>query len=420
MRRMTATLVALATTAMALGFACGQAPTHGTVTVERQDFRVRVTADGVLEAVESTALAPPLNIRRPFTVAWIIDDGVAVKQGDVVVRFDAIEFEQQLERAMSERRTSQRRIDRSNTERDVTIEKLDLDAAMSQMELEHAESFQTLDTTVFSRMEILESSIDTELARHKADHALESKDIEAQLAQAEIDLHRIAQQRADLQISQAEDGLEHLEIIAPYDGLVVLEREWDGTPTRSGDVAWPGSTLARLPDVHRMQAEVWVLEADAGGLETGQAATIRLEASPATEWAATVESVDPLAAPRQQGVPVQYFRCVLALETTDPGVMKPGARVQAEIVIADLEDAVVVPRYAIATSDEGTKVLREGPDGPEIVPVTLGPSAAGRVVVTDGLEAGDQLVIDAINGRNANGGGRSEPAAPAVTASPGG
>jgi HlyD family secretion protein len=255
MRRMTATLVALATTAMALGFACGQAPTHGTVTVERQDFRVRVTADGVLEAVESTALAPPLNIRRPFTVAWIIDDGVAVKQGDVVVRFDAIEFEQQLERAMSERRTSQRRIDRSNTERDVTIEKLDLDAAMSQMELEHAESFQTLDTTVFSRMEILESSIDTELARHKADHALESKDIEAQLAQAEIDLHRIAQQRADLQISQAEDGLEHLEIIAPYDGLVVLEREWDGTPhqVRRRRVAGkhPGPAPRRPPHAGR-------------------------------------------------------------------------------------------------------------------------------------------------------------------------
>jgi HlyD family secretion protein len=382
---------------MILATACTAPPDLGTITVQTQDFRVRVTADGVLEAVDATVLAPPLNVRRPFTVGWIIDDGVPVREGDVVVRFDAIELEQQLEKALSEQRTSQRRIDRSTTDRDVTIEKLDLDAAMSQKELEHAEAFQTLDTTVFSRMEILESSIDTELARHKADHALNSKDIEAQLAQAQIDLHRIAQQRAELQISQAEDGLEHLEIIAPHDGLVILEREWDGSAPRSGDMAWPGRALARIPNVDRMQAEVWVLEADAGGLEPGQPATVHLEAFPDTAWPATVESVDPLAAPRQRGVPVQYFRCVLALESTDPTVMKPGARVHAEILVADLEGVVVVPRFAVASGGDGATVLRLGPHGPEPVPVTVGPASAGRVVVTEGLSVGDHLVID-VNG----------------------
>lgn len=134
-----------------------------------------------------------------------------------------------------------------------------------------------------------------------------------------------------------------------------------------------------------------------------------LESDPQRRWAATVESVDPLAAPRQRGVPVQYFRCVLALETTDPSVMKPGARVQAEIVVADLKDALTVPRFAIRGGEDGPAVERVDSDGTELVSVVLGPASAGRVVVASGLAAGDRIVV---SGRPASAQPHAEPNAP--------
>jgi len=90
---------------------------------------------------------------------------------------------------------------------------------------------------------------------------------------------------------------------------------------------------------------------------------------------------------------VQYFRVVLSLDDTDQERMKPGARVRAEIVIADLEDSITVPRQAVGTADGAAIVWRRGGDGFEEVPVSLGPSALGRVAIVAGLTPGDEIAL---------------------------
>jgi hypothetical protein len=142
-----------------------------------------------------------------------------------------------------------------------------------------------------------------------------------------------------------------------------------------------------------MQAEIWVLEADAGGLAAGQRAEVWVEAHPETAHRAVVERVDALAKPRLRGSPVQYFAAVLALEETDPATMKPGQRVRAVIEAEARPGALVVPRQAVFERDGDRIVYRRRGRGFEAVPVTVGPSTAALAVIESGLAEGDEVAL---------------------------
>jgi len=369
------------------------APTVPTIEVRAGSFRARVTADGNLKAVRNTPLTAPMKPQMPFTLAWLVEDGARVEADEVVARFDASQLEKDREDGLSDQRISDHRIGSAETAREVSVGKLDSDAEVAGQELEVARQFQSTDHFVYSKMEILESQIDTELAETRADHARESQDIVDQLSATEIELLAIERRKADIKVQQADEGLSALEVRSPHEGIVILDRDWRGNPVRVGDMVWPGRPLAKIPDLTEMQAEVYVLEADAGDLESDQVATVWLESDPGASHPAMLESIDPMAGRRNRRVPVQYFRTVLALEHTDVDIMKPGSRIHAEIIIADLDSAITVPRQAIC-SVEGTTVVYRWVHGEFVATkVELGPTAFGRVVVASGLEDGDRIAL---------------------------
>lgn len=383
------TLVAIA----AYGVFGGPEPTVPTMTVNQTSFRVRVTAEGNLAAVQSTPLTAPMKPQMPFTLAWLVEDGTRIEEGDIIARFDASQLEKDREDGLSDQRISDHRIGSAETSREVNVGKLDRDVDVAQHELEVAREFQSTDTLVYSKIEIVEAQIDTELAETRAEHARESQDIQAELSDAEIELLTIERRKADIKVEQAVEGLAALEVRSPHGGIVMLERDWRGNAVRVGDSVWPGRPLARIPDLDDMQAEVFVLEADAGDLSEGQSATVWLEARPDTSHPAVVKKIDPMAGRRNRRVPVQYFRTVLSLSETDPEWMKPGTRVRSEIVIADFDAAITLPRQAVCSIDGDPVVYRWTRRGFEPVVVGLGPAAIGRVVISSGLEPGDVIAL---------------------------
>jgi len=182
-------------------------------------------------------------------------------------------------------------------------------------------------------------------------------------------------------------------VTAPHDGVLILKRDFRGEPVRVGDSAWNGQPLADIPDLAEMEAEVFVLEADAGGLAPGKRAAVVLESRPDVVWPAAIRRVDPLAKPRLRGSPVQYFAVILKLATTDPQVMKPGQRVGATLFLEERKDAIAVPRQAVFEQD-GKKIvyLRHGGTFAP-AEVTLGPASMGRVVIEKGISPGDEVAL---------------------------
>jgi HlyD family secretion protein len=364
-----------------------------TFKVEPTQFARRVTAEGVLKSTKATPLSTPMQVSMSLKIAWVADDGSVVKKDDVVVRFDPTDFEKDLAGGHDDRHTVDNKITKTDTLASTTRTNLKRDARQAQDELLSAKQFKFDDAEVFSRYQRIESDIDQTLAGDKKEHAENVLGVRDNLARADRDLLGIEEKKAGLKIRNAEQGLNAIELRAPYNGILVLQRDWRGDIPRVGNNVWPGQRLGEIPDLNSMKAEVFVLEADAAGLAVGQKANIALESNLLTSFSGKVTEVDKLARPRFRGVPVQYFGVTVLLDRTDPAVMKPGARVRAVLEIENRNNVFSIPRQALFEKEGKKLVYRKRGGRFEAVPVEIATSSPGRVVVTRGLARDDQLAM---------------------------
>ena len=73
--------------------------------------------------------------------------------------------------------------------------------------------------------------------------------------------------------------------------------------------------------------------------------------------------------------------------------MKPGARVRAVLDVENREGAFSIPRQAIFEKQGKKLVYRKRTGGFDPVPIEIGSSSSGRVVVTKGLAKGDEIAL---------------------------
>jgi RND family efflux transporter MFP subunit len=360
--------------------------------VEESTFVHEVSAEGNLRASRSIAIGVPAGVPSPLKIAWASPDGSAVRKGEVVVRFEPTEFEKRLLDGQDDQASAQAKADKERGLAALAQRTRERSAALSALELEKAREFQARDPEIFSRNQIIESGIDEELSAARRDYADEAQRIEASVSRNKIEQIAVEQRQAELAITRANKGLSSLELRAPEDGVILFERDWLGQVMKVGDSVWEGKTIASLPVLAEMEAEVFVLEADAGGLKVGKPARVVLESHADQVFPATIASIDTLAKRPKNGVPTQYFGLVLAFERTEPARMKPGGRVKATLVL-DSQKALSVPRHAVFER-EGKSVVYRWQEGRfQPVPVQLGATTPGRVVIAAGLNAGDRIAL---------------------------
>ena len=363
-----------------------------TLVVARAPFAREVVAEGNLDAAEATPVTAPLEAQEALKVAWLVPDGTRVKRGDVVVRFDPADMERALRDGEADRTSADSRISGLKADSGGVIRNLERDAAMARAELAAADRYKIEDPDVFSRQEIIRSEIDRNLATRRIESSDKVRTIRQGAVKVDLALLDIERRKAGITIERATKGLEALEIRAPHDGILIYQRDWRGDITKVGDTVWPGEPLALLPDLSTMEAKVFVLEADAGGLAPGLEASVVVEAHPGRAYAAKIKKVDTLAKRRTGWIPVQYFGTTLEL-ATDAEIMKPGQRVRATLRLDAKPDALSVPRNAVFEKDGKKIVYKRSGSTFSPVEVTLGPAAVGRIIVETGLAAGDEIAL---------------------------
>ncbi|HEV3485015.1 MAG TPA: hypothetical protein VG106_06390, partial [Vicinamibacterales bacterium] len=252
MRRGLAAAWIAAAVAAALQTGCARPDEAATFRVQPMEFTRRVTAEGTLKAVKATPVTAPHNASAPMKVAWIANDGTLLKKGDVIVRFDATDFENLLLTGREDRATATNKLTKTNADAKATSTNLRRDARLAQSELEAAKRFKFDDAEIFSRYARIEAEVDTNLASHKKSYAEEVLGVRESLVGVERDLIAIEDRKAGLKIKQAEDGLQALQVVAPHDGILVLQRNWRGDLPRVGDTMWRGQPIGEIPELQAM------------------------------------------------------------------------------------------------------------------------------------------------------------------------
>jgi HlyD family secretion protein len=338
-----------------------------------------------LKAVKATPIVVPVETGRGQKIAALARDGTLLKAGDLVVEFDPWDAEKEAADGRADLAAAQAKIEKARVDGGKTKRSLTLDRDVAKEELSHAQ--------LFSRNAVIESALDRELFAKKADVAERKLVRNGKLSAADRALAEIEAGKAQTKVGNAEKSLRALRIVAPHDGLLLLEKKWTGEPPFVGDSLWPGQKVAEIPDLSQLEAKVFVLEADAAGLKPGLAARLSIEGRPGGDFAASVVRVDPLAKPRDRQSPVKYFETVLALEKPDPSFMKPGQRVRAVIKLDEAEGVIAIPRGALFEKDGKRVVYRQESGDFVPVEVTVGRNSVSRIVVETGLHPGDHVAL---------------------------
>lgn len=380
--------------------ACG--PTDDPLpiaVVAPADFELRVTAHGELEARVNTFVSTP-PFPSSMTVGWIVEEGTRVAVGDPVVEFETTELKSQLESARAGLETERTRIVQRRA-------RLTLDEAQAKSSIDkiaiglRLAQLRVTDSDTVSRIDREGALVDVErasLAVAKAERDLSTLRAEAA---AEIELLEVAVADKERRLARMEEQLAQAVVVAPAEGLAITYR-------RVGSVCWPGSRLLTLPDLDTMQVVAWVPEVDAPHVHVGQRASVVLDAYPDAPIAGEVTRVADLPVTGgsewddddegQDEAKRLRVEVAITPPAPDPSrripmVLKPGMTVRADLLVEARPAALAVPLQAVQRDDTGPYVQVSGLGGWSRQPVTLGPENALRVVVEQGLEAGQTVAL---------------------------
>jgi multidrug resistance efflux pump len=363
-----------------------------TIEVRPGRFVRDVEGRGTLRAVKATPILVPQQARRAQKIAALAPDGALLKAGDVVVEFDPYDAEREAADGRADLAAARARIDKARADGRKSERSIAIDRDVAKDDLSRAERYRLTDETLYSRNQIIESRLSRELAQTQLTVAGQRLGASTKLSAADRALGEIDAAKAGFKLDMAARSLSALRVLAPHDGLLVLDRNWRGETAFVGEQRWPGQKIAELPDLTQLEARVFVLEADGAGLKPGLAVRLAIEGRPGEDHQATVARVEPLAKTTSWS-PVRYFEATLSLAKTDPSFMKPGQRVRAIVRMEAADGVLAVPRGALFERDGRRVVYRRQAGGFVPVEVTIGRQSVSRVVIDKGLAAGDVIAL---------------------------
>jgi len=182
-----------------------------------------------------------------------------------------------------------------------------------------------------------------------------------------------------------EERLARTVIRAPFAGILD-ERYLD-----VGATVDPGQAVGRLVDLNPIKVAAGVPERYAPDVRVGDEAIIDFEVLGGEPFTARIRYVGATVDPQNRTFPIE-------VELSNPGArVKPQMIANMAVTRSAVEGAIVVPQDALVRVEDGYVVYvvaeRGGSRFAEVRPVVLGPARRNRVVVEDGVESGERLIV---------------------------
>ncbi|WP_171013530.1 efflux RND transporter periplasmic adaptor subunit [Chitinivorax sp. B] len=224
------------------------------------------------------------------------------------------------------------------------------------------------------------TQVDGELAKDRLKR-LQSLKQDNYVSQQALDEQQSSDQQARAKIALDRARLAKTRIAAPFDGVLGLRQ------VSPGAYVQPGQELVKLEDDSVLKVDFRVPEAFINQLGAGKAIQIVVDAAPGQEFTGSISAFDTTVDEKTRSLLVR------ASTLNITGQLKPGMFARIRIPLAR-PMAVIVPEQAIVAKGGSSLVFRVV-DGKAVpAKVTLGNRRPGEVEVTQGLKAGERVVVE--------------------------
>lgn len=187
------------------------------------------------------------------------------------------------------------------------------------------------------------------------------------------------QKRADLMAAQA--TANYAEVRAPIRGNVTRRM------LNPGDMADTTNPILEIANTHGLNLLANLAAEDGMKVRAGMPVHVTSQDAPGRTFSGSVLSVG-------QVDPQTNLLAVRILVANAAGVLRVGSFAQASIVLHSDPKAVVVPKAAVLTKDGKDVIFTAGEDNiAHQQEVTVGPEANGLIAITEGVKAGERVIV---------------------------
>jgi multidrug resistance efflux pump len=281
---------------------------------------------GKTEAVRARAILAPLLAGQQvgtLTITKLVPSGSRVKQGDLLVEFDAQAQVRDF-------------VDKKAAADDQSAKLLEEQAkeaaarAKDETEIEQAKNSLAKAKLEMQKVE-LQSRIDAEKSQENLDEAQaaliqlkETFDLKRKAAQASIRILEIQRDRTRETMLHAEANSALMQIHSPIDGIIVYNTIWKQGrmgEVQEGDQVRPGVPFMQVVDPSMMEVQVPVNQEDLFTLKLGEKVRVRLDAYPDLVLPGQLESIDPMGEHGSFSAKVRNYAAIFSIQGSDPRLM---------------------------------------------------------------------------------------------------
>lgn len=343
-----------------------------TKKAKKGSFSKKVDATGEIFATELIDVGAQVSgqIKKLY-----VKLGDQVKKGDMIASIDSS--------------TQQNSID--NKEAQLAIYKAQLESA--KVALNIAKTQFDRENALFSKNATSKQEFETAKNTYSANSA-KIKELEAQIKQTNIEL------------STAKINLGYTKITAPRDGTVVSVQVEEGQTVNANQTT---PTIVNIADLSHVKMKMQIAEGDITKIKVGTPVEYSILSEPTKKFQTTVSSIDPGLTTLSDGSygssssskssysssssssSAVYYYAQSIVDNKD-GILRIGMTTQNELLIANVEDAIIVPSIGIKKDENGTfvYVLKDGKPVKTAVKTGIKDNLDTQII--SGINDGDEII----------------------------
>ena len=393
--------------------------TIATVAAEKTQFTRSIRIGGTVGAKTFAMIRAP-RMRggkdrgggSSLTIQTLAEAGSIVKAGDVVAEFESKQTQDTLEHYESMLAQTKAMAGTRKAEILIATETLRQNYRTTEAESEKAAyDLQTAE---------VRSQIQAEIFALLADEGqASSKQLEEEVRLQEI-ANEAETRSLDITVEQDQKRMERtkadfekMRIRTPVGGLVVIDTMFSRgsfAQAAAGDQIYGGTSFMRVVDLSHMALYAQLNQADSQLVRLGDPVQVRLDAYPDATFNGTIVEVGAMATasgsggsgrrgpPGASGSRADWIKKVpVQIEITETdNRIQPDLSASGDIVIEQIEDALVVPRAAVANLG-GTSVVWVQ-DGDRFVErnIEVGSVSDTEAVILAGLQPGERVAAQPV------------------------
>ncbi|WP_149712270.1 efflux RND transporter periplasmic adaptor subunit [Campylobacter concisus] len=343
-----------------------------TKKAKKGSFSKKVDATGEIFATELIDVGAQVSgqIKKLY-----VKLGDQVKRGDMIASIDSS--------------TQQNSID--NKEAQLAIYKAQLESV--KVALNIAKTQFDRENALFSKNATSKQEFESAKNTYSANSA-KIKELEAQIKQTNIEL------------STAKINLGYTKITAPRDGTVVSVQVEEGQTVNANQTT---PTIVKIADLSYVKMKMQIAEGDITKIKVGTPVEYSILSEPTKKFQTTVSSIDPGLTTLSDGSygssssskssysssssssSAVYYYAQSIVDNKD-GILRIGMTTQNELLIANVEDAIIVPSIGIKKDENGTfvYVLKDGKPVKTAVKTGIKDNLDTQII--SGINEGDEII----------------------------